>query len=328
MGTTWGTPGVGPASAGSVGPTGDEDEDEDDNDAGAADAPSDETFGGDDDDDDGMGDSTGGEDPGPGDGADSGGDDEPPADPDPGFPAVASFDQPGPFSVTTRYNEGPGGAFALHYPANVASSGFEHPILTWGNGTFAIPQYYAGLLEHLASHGFVVIASNSTQTGSGMEMIEGMSWLIDQNALGASEFYGALDVDSIGSLGHSQGGGGSINAGGDPRVSTVVPIQPAPGNVSGLSGTMFVMSGGSDTIVSPGLVESLVYGPSNVPTFYGKLLGASHFEPVGDAGGYRGPITAWLRMELMGDVQAEALFIGDGCDLCTDPGWVTDRKNM
>lgn len=325
MGTTWGTPGVGQASAGS---TGSVDEDESDgNEGDGDDAPSSETFGGDDDDDDGH-DGTGDE--GPDDGGDSGGPDDepPPGDPDPGFPPVGSFDDPGPFSVTTRYNDGPAGAFALHYPSDVASSGFEHPILTWGNGTFAIPQYYSGLLEHLASHGFVVIASNSTQTGSGAAMVEGVDWLVAQNEVGGSEFFGALDVDAIGSLGHSQGGGGSINAGGDPRIATVVPIQPAPGSVSGLHGTMFVMSGGSDTIVSPGLVEALVYGPSTVPTFYGRLEGASHFEPVGDAGRYRGPITAWLRMELMGDVQAQVLFLGDACELCTDPSWVTERKNM
>jgi len=244
------------------------------------------------------------------------------------FPPVGSFADPGPYTVVTSYNDGPGSAFALFYPSELGSTGLHHPIVTWGNGTGAIPSYYSGLLEHLASHGFVVVASNSTQTGSGAQMLEGLDWLVSENSGAASVFYDALDPTAVATIGHSQGGGGAINAGADPRVVTVVPIQPAPGDVGDLSGTMFVMSGGTDSIVSAGLVESLVYNPATVPTFYGNLLAAGHFEPVGDGGQYRGPITAWLRMELMGDETADATFFGGACLLCVDSSWDISRKEL
>ena len=48
----------------------------------------------------------------------------------------------------------------------------DHPIISWGNGTGVSPSGYAWLLGHLASWGFVVIASESRNTGSGEEMLE------------------------------------------------------------------------------------------------------------------------------------------------------------
>ena len=67
--------------------------------------------------------------------------------------------------------------YELYYPTDMLEG--EHPIITWGNGTFAIPLVYKGLLDHLASYGFVVIASTSTMTGSGEEMLGGVDWLVD-----------------------------------------------------------------------------------------------------------------------------------------------------
>ena len=59
-----------------------------------------------------------------------------------------------------------GDSFTLYYPTNLGAGGVRHPIVTWGNGTNAVPSQYSGLLNQLASWGFVVIASNSTATGS------------------------------------------------------------------------------------------------------------------------------------------------------------------
>jgi hypothetical protein len=218
--------------------------------------------------------------------------------------------------------------YELTYPAAMLEG--EHPIITWGNGTFAIPIVYQGLLDHFASYGFVVIASTSTMTGSGEEMLDGVDWLVDENSREGSVFFNKIDVDHVGATGHSQGGGGTINAGTDPRVTCTAPIQPTPGSVADLQGPMFLIAGSEDSIVPEPWVAASTYGPALVPTIYGIAQGASHLEPLTDAGMMRGYLTAWFCAELLGHEDARTAFFGDGesCEICNNENWVVMRKNL
>ncbi len=235
------------------------------------------------------------------------------------------FGLPGPFSVVKDTSTGPGNDFTLYTPAGIGSTSFLHPVITWGNGTFATPALYDGLLEHLASYGFVIIASNALFTGSGSQMIEGVDWVLAENDNPASSLFGAIDTGAVGATGHSQGGGGTINAGNDPRVRCTAPIQPIPGDEQGLQGPMFLLAGGADFIVPASSVESNVYDPSPVTTFYGVLDNGTHFDPLGDGNGYRGYVTAWFNFCLRGNPVAAAAFIGP-CTLCNNPDWTVQRK--
>jgi hypothetical protein len=248
-----------------------------------------------------------------------------------GFPAVAGgdFAARGPYSTLVESNAGPGNAFTLYYPRNLGTTGLSHPVVTWGNGTGATPVIYDALLDSWASHGFVVVASNSPNTGTGQEMLQGIDWLLSENARAGSTFFATLAVDAIGAAGHSQGGGGSINAGTDARIKTVLAIQPAPGDVTNLKGTLFVIAGTDDTIVSAsGLVEPRVVDPSPVPTVYGLQQGADHFAPIGGADSMRYYLTAWLRHRLMSDGDAEAVFRGADAGILKDPDWTVLRKRF
>lgn len=228
----------------------------------------------------------------------------------------------------TVNNTGPGGTFTLYRPTELGQGGVRHPIITWGNGTGTTPVIYGPFLTHLASHGFVVIASNSSSTGSGSEMLAGVQWLIDQNSSGSGDFAGKLDPSKVGATGHSQGGGGALNAGADPRVTTVVPIAPAPGSGT-LKGPMALLCGGQDTIISAtGLCMSLIYSRATVPSFFGILKAATHTTAIGNLGGYSAPATAWFRLQLMGDQSARPMFYGTDCTLCTDSNWTVTSKNL
>ncbi len=243
------------------------------------------------------------------------------------IPSTTSFDTAGPYKTTTVNNTGPDGTFTLFRPTELGQGGVRHPIITWGNGTGTTPVIYSAFLTHLASHGFVVIASNSANTGTGTEMLAGVQWLVDQNA-GAGDFADKLDPTKVGAIGHSQGGGGALNAGADSRVTTVVPIAPAPGSGS-LKGTMALLCGGQDTIISATtLCTSLIYNRASVPTFFGILKAATHTTAIGNIGGYRAPATAWLRLQLMGDEAARPMFYGPSCTLCMDPNWTVTSKNL
>ncbi len=218
--------------------------------------------------------------------------------------------------------------YVLFYPSAMQDG--EHPIITWGNGTFAIPAFYQGLLDHLASYGFVVIASTSTMTGTGEEMLEGVDWLFEENSREESIFFNKIDTDNVGATGHSQGGGGTINAGTDPRVTCTAPIEPIPGRVRELQGPMFLVAGSDDSFVPAPWVTASTFDRALVPTVYGIAQGATHFTPLGDAGMMRGYVTAWFCAVLLGHEEAEEAFFGQDadCEICNNPDWVTARKNL
>jgi hypothetical protein len=98
-----------------------------------------------------------------------------------------------------------GNPFDLYYPTNLGANGFKHPILTWGNGTNGAPVHYAKFLTHMASWGFVIIATVDKMTGPGQTMLDGVNFLIAANGNPASPFFNKLNAAEIGAFGHSQG---------------------------------------------------------------------------------------------------------------------------
>ncbi|MEY4577096.1 MAG: hypothetical protein RL701_1799, partial [Pseudomonadota bacterium] len=86
----------------------------------------------------------------------------------------------GSFATMTESNVGPGMAFTMYRPAMLTQ---RHPVITWGNGTGTTPPTYRGLLELFASHGFIVIASNSMNVGQGTPppMLDGVTWVLEQD---------------------------------------------------------------------------------------------------------------------------------------------------
>jgi Chlorophyllase enzyme len=243
-----------------------------------------------------------------------------------GCPSVGSnFAGTGPFAVTVQAES----ANTYYSPTQLGSNGCtRHPVILWGNGTSVTPTVYDALLRHFASHGFIVAAANTTNAGSGNEMLQGLTQLNTWNGQSGNRFFQRVDTANVGSTGHSQGGGGAINAAKNAGVKTTAPLQPWSGNQIGLqdSDTAMFFSGQSDTIVSASSVRARYTGVS-IAAGYAELGGASHFVPVGNAGGFRGPSTAWFRWQLMGDTTARGLFVGSAPGLDTDPAWTAYETN-
>lgn len=232
----------------------------------------------------------------------------------------------GPFAVTV---EDGGSAHRIFRPTGLGNKGCtRHPVIIWGNGTWTSPGTYAGLLKHLASHGFIVVAAKTSNAGSGEEMLAGIDWITAANARSSSVFHDKVDLTKIGATGHSQGGGGAVVAGADPRVDTVVPIEPGPqGNAADLHGPVLWLAGQNDNVVWPSWVKPRYQNSGHVVAEYGLLAGANHMTPTGDGGGFRGPLTAWFRFWLMGDEQARGEFFGPSCDQCTSDAWAEFLRN-
>ena len=260
-------------------------------------------------------------------GAQAGSDASGPANP----PGSANPAMNGPFAPMTEMNVGPGMAFTLVRPRELGMGGVKHPVITWGNGTGATPRSYTGLLNRLASHGFVVIASNSTNTGSGNEMLQGVDWVLEQNMTSGSPMFEKIDTSQIGATGHSQGGFGTCQAARDARIKTIAPIQGFR-SPRGFGGSIFAISGGMDTIVMPTGISSGFDSLTKGPAMYGELKSATHTDWIGgrNASGsaYFEAVTAWMRVHLMADEALRSKFYGAQCGYCMDAAWTIKQKGM
>ncbi|MBF6274352.1 MULTISPECIES: alpha/beta hydrolase [Nocardia] len=278
-------------------------------------------------------------------------------------PTEARYLEPGPWQVTEHYEFGccdsTGAAYDIWYPTDVAARGPRHPIITWGNGTAAQPRQYAHLLRHLASWGFVVIATENRSTGTGVDIAGAARYLVERAADPASVFHDRLDTSAIGAVGHSQGATGVLNAMIDSGglIRTAVPIElPAQSFCSNRlsctdtrrlgGGSVFFVNGSDDALISPsqklwalpGLQSNQDYyeaTPGSVTKVWGTLVGPNHNDVQGQPDcarasspctdgvyGYLGYPTAWLVARLWGCAGAAAAFApGTGEFYAPNPHW-------
>ena len=265
---------------------------------------------------------------------------------------------PGPWPVTVSNGgaccDSAGNKFDLYHPTNLGAGGFLHPILTWGNGTNSTAISYDYFLRHMASWGFVVIATEDQNTGVGQTILDGANFLVHANSNPASIFFNKLDVNQIGSFGHSQGATGSINAliKSAGSITTVIPIElPSQiwcGSSSNCvdtknmtSGSIFFVDGSNDPIAPP-TQPPFVIGEQSIAAYYnavpnsvsklkGTLIGPSHADVQGQPDcvkapfgcingvyGYLGYPTAWFMDRLQGDAFAHGAFVKNSGEMFSE----------
>jgi dienelactone hydrolase len=231
------------------------------------------------------------------------------------FPSVGTnFPEPGPYAEIEVQKDAD---HWIYYPRDLGRDGLLHPVVIWGNGTWVRPEHYEPLLQHLAKQGFIVAAAYTSNAGSGREMLAGLDKLTRLNQDEESPFYRHVDVGTVASMGHSQGGGGALQAGHDQRVDTVVALEPFLGDAAGVHGPAFFVAGERDTTIPPATVRQRFDASTDIPAAYAEFAGADHITPMLDAGAMRGPITAWLRWHLMVDAVAKRQFVGENCAYCS-----------
>ncbi|MBN1609464.1 MAG: hypothetical protein JW940_22730 [Polyangiaceae bacterium] len=256
--------------------------------------------------------------------------------------AAADPSVTGPFTVTTEEEVGPEAGeaedgvvprFTLFRPTDMKQSGLCHPVITWGNGTGSTPTMYGGMLRHFASHGFVVIGSNSKNVARGdpKPMVVGVTWVLEQNEDPSSALYHRIDATHIGATGHSQGAMATSQACGDEHITTCVPIEGASAQRN-LHGPAMFFCGGQDTLVGCSGAQSALAAVTDLPAMYAEHLSSDHGSWMSFGGNRRSDseiaFTAWMRVHLMGDDSLRSWFYGASCTLCTDSAWQIDRKNM
>ena len=274
------------------------------------------------------------------------------------WPIEERFAAPGPWTVVSAAAGGccshSGSRFDLWYPSPLGANGATYPIIGWGDGTNATPQRYSYLLSHLASWGFVVVASENANTADGSEILDAVHWTAAQNTQPISVFYHHLEPSRVGVMGHSQGATGALNAmaRSNGGIAAAVPIE-LPSQIFCSSsincadtrelagGGIFLVNGSADTLISPsnqvlpwqifGLQSDAGYydaTPNSVGKVRATLIGPNHNDVQGQPDclaadppcvngvqRYLGYLTAWMLDRLQGDSYAREAFVAGGGEL-------------
>ena len=238
--------------------------------------------------------------------------------------------------------------FNIYRPKNLATSGYCHPILVWANGHTDNPEQnpplcvtdsaankwcgqYLPMMNHLASHGFVVIASLSTTTSRGTPLptIAGLDWLLQQSEVSSSPYYHRLDTANIGQLGHSEGGMSTCMVASEPRYKALATICGTRA-LTGVHTPMLFFCGGKDTVVKCDGVRNVFLTVTNQPAFFINELNADHGSWVyqGAKGVSLSMAAAWFRAHLMGDTASRKDFYGPSCTFCTDSRVKVEQNSL
>jgi hypothetical protein len=262
------------------------------------------------------------------------------------FPPVTDFGGDGPFKSMTLENTGPNQSYTVYLPTELAPEGAKNPIVGWMSGGSTNPTAYP-LLPHLATHGFVVVASNTTpgigeEVSLGKEIIAGIDWAIAENDRPDSMLFGKLDTSKLASMGYSMGSLATFTIANDPRLTTTVHISGGnmeTGRVDNLHAPAAFICGipGDDScnILSTDCDIAAAncdtdFAAAKTPVFYANF-------PGGHLGILSDPnmphiytlATAWLRWKLMSDSTLSAMFVGDQCTVCKDTSWKrVQQKNL
>ncbi len=171
-------------------------------------------------------------------------------------PAVhADLADPGPYGagrqiVTIPRPGGETFTAQLFYPATSTGngapydgSGAPYPAVTFGHAFVVHPDRYRSTMEHMASHGYLVVAPESytspwfpSHQGFADDFRYSLDYLEARNADPGSWLYAQVDTAHLGMAGHSMGGGSSILATAvDPRVKALATLAAAETDPSAIA---------------------------------------------------------------------------------------------
>lgn len=248
--------------------------------------------------------------------------------------------------------------YEIWYPSDLAQEDREWPVVVMANGTGVPATRYAPVFRHLASWGFVVIGNEMQNSWSGGASAGALDLLAELNEDPSSLFYHKLDLDNVGSAGHSQGAIGAINAvtaqpNGDSYKALYLASTPSSLYAStlewaydpalidvpcfmtagtglldaGEAGSPEVAEEAQEVSISPLWSQEENYSliPDSVPKLRARRTGADHAEMLPWPDGY---MTAWFMYWLQGDEAAGRAFFGPDAEIVHNPLWQDIEKNL
>lgn len=227
--------------------------------------------------------------------------------------------------------------FEIYYPKDIENMD-KLPVVVFVNGTGVKASKYPALQKHLASWGFITIATEEEYAWNGFsaEMSVRYLELLNQYQEDGKEniFYGKIDMDKIGITGHSQGGIGVINAITEQKHSSIYKaavilsstetdmakafLWESDSSLIHTNAMMITSTGQTDSNISPLKSMQKIY--DNITDDVEKVLArrndCDHGEMLYYADGY---VTAWFMYYLKGDTEAGNAFFGENAEINSNP---------
>lgn len=183
----------------------------------------------------------------------------------------------------------------LRYPATstepdapFADAAAPAPAIAFGHGFLCGVALYASTMEHLASHGFIVIAMHShsglipDHSQYAIDLRHCLTWLEEQDAEESKWLFEAVDTDRLAVSGHSMGGGAAmLAAAADDRIDCLATLAAAETRPSAVSAARdlrcpacFIV--GSDDAIVPPTTTRAQYLACREPRQFVTIAGGSH----------------------------------------------------
>ena len=239
--------------------------------------------------------------------------------------------------------------YEIYYPSNIASMAKKLPVVIFSNGTGVPASKYPALLKHLASWGFIVMATEEEYSWNGfssemcLRTITGLNDTEAVDAWKANPFYQRVDLKNIGVSGHSQGGG-VINAVNENKHGAMIKtiFSASPANMTLAQGlqweydpslinvsVFFVSSTGDsdEKLVVSGKQLQDIYDavPDTVDKVMARRSNAEHGDMLYYADGY---MTAWFMWQLQDDEYASNAFIGEDAEILSNKLYQDQNSNL
>lgn len=184
----------------------------------------------------------------------------------------------------------------LYYPAASGGqntiydgTGAPYAAITFGHGFFQAVSSYQSTLEHLATHGYFVVASDSeggllpNHQNFADDIKRCLTYLEQENLNPSSLLFGQVATSKFGASGHSMGGGASILAASqDARIKGLANLAAAETNPSAITAMpllgipVSLISGSSDTIVPVASNGQTMFNGANTPKILPVIQGGWH----------------------------------------------------
>lgn len=242
------------------------------------------------------------------------------------------------------------GKYAVWYPSELENSDNKYPVVIFANGTGSTSSTYKPFLTHLSSWGFISVGNNDKNTRTGASLEETIKFLIAENEKKDSIFYHKIDLDHIGTAGHSQGGPAVFNmvvnqehgymvkalyaASATSSYHTMVMADEWEYDISRVNIPTFLTAGTGNwdagnatgkeqaTDDKNGVVQgicplwSLQENYSLLPEIVDKVIARKKNADHGDSyKQFDGYMTAWFMYYLQGNAEAGKAFFGENAEI-------------
>lgn len=235
----------------------------------------------------------------------------------------------------TAKAEDPIKKYTVYYPAELASTDKEYPMILVLNGTGGKATKYEAQIDLYASWGFIVVGNQDKATGTGVTAVETLHYMLGQSDDPDSIFYHKIDLDNIGITGFSQGGAGVFNVltkyDEASYFKAAAPLSPVSEYMTALAtdytydsskvNIPIMIFAGTEGEFETETVLPLAelqkqYAKITTPKVMARRVDMTHDQMMYSAGGY---VIAWFRWQLMDDQKAAQVFIGESPELLSNP---------